>query len=381
MAVYKGVQLASSLALPAGLDGSRIAIDASRGGISLTQLVGDVNAALQGVSAEVMDAFGDLIHITPEDHLEYPSGGDPGRMTKVSELDTVDSTYATTVGHHIDLQPYKSRYTIGEIALMDLPLPRIQANIRMHTEKVRNTFEYEVFNRAFLNTSTALLPGGYAAPFANASNGFTFAPPAFGGQTFATTHTHYVGYNSSASATLASLLDGGAAHLSEHGHQAPYTAYVAEADVATYAALTNFIAYVAPVIQTIDRAGATSGAQYFANGIVQATQPSGGRTIGWYQSNYGPVELRATYRIPTKYVFMYKSYGYNSPKNPLYVRIRPAVGFGVRMYVEPHADPLYQIKSMEMRMEFGVAAGMDRTAGFAGFLATGNTTYVAPTIS
>lgn len=380
MAYYNGVQLATSVTLPDGLSGVRIAIDSKRGGTSLAEFAGELDTALAAVNAELINKWGDLVHVTTENHLEYEDGGDAGVMVDESDLDTLDGSYALTQGHHIDLRNKGDRWVVGATMLRDMRREQIDANIRMKVRKVRNTFEKSVLTRFFLNTSTALAPAGYAAPFANASNGFTWTPPSVGGNTFASTHTHYNAYNTGSSATFATVLNGLAAHLAEHSHEAPYIAMISETDVATISALTNFIQYVAPVATTIDRAGVTSGNQYFATGQAQAAQMTGGRLVGFYQTPNGPVEIRATARIPTLWVGMYKSYGINDPRNPMYVRIHEDVGFGVRMYVERDDDPTKMIKAVQFRMEYGVAAGRDRTVGAAGYLINSDT-YTAPTIS
>jgi hypothetical protein len=115
----------------------------------------------------------------------------------------------------------------------------------------------------------------------------------------------------------------------------------------------------------VDRGGATSGGQFFARG----QRPFA--LVGYYQSDYGLIELRATARLATGYAGLVKSYGQLDSRNPLAVRVHPQVGFGAYVVPETTPDDDYPVKQLDVEFEFGVGVGMDRTNGAAGLLVAG----------
>lgn len=371
MADVRGVLTQLNHALPSGVDPTRLAQWRLKEGSSYSEFRSMVANAIDGVNGEILSRWGDLIHVTFDDYLEYPTGGTIVDMPETSDLDVLDAYKGETVAHMIDLKTREFRIASSKKFLMDVRQPVLQATVINRIQSYRNLIEKAVLTRALTNTSNLLGASGYDVGWADASGTITYAPMPFGGNTFATTHNHYIGYNSSSSKTLADAFDGLAATLSEHGHEQPYTAYVAEADVTTIRGLTNYIRPTRQSVVTIDRGGATSGNQFFATGVVEATPPAGGRYIGEYDTGYGTVILRAISRLATGYVFMYKSYGQNDPRNPIYVRVRPEVGFGLRLIEEPSFDDFYPIKSIMAEVEFGVSVGRDRTAGAAGLVVAG----------
>jgi hypothetical protein len=170
------------------------------------------------------------------------------------------------------------------------------------------------------------------------------------------------------------MLNGLAETLQEHGHAPPYVAIVPRADIASYYALTNWVEIVEPVVSTIDRAGATTGAQFFATGTREFGQ------IGFYHSQYGLIEVRATARIATGYAGLVKSYGSNTARNPLAIRVHPEAGFGAMVRPETTPDDDYPLKKLNIEMEYDIGVGADRTNGAAGRLVSGGA-WTNPTVS
>jgi len=243
---------------------------------------------------------------------------------------------------------------------------KINAAISTIVRKLRWRFEQKLLTRWFTNTENSIGSAGYDVPFVRGTGGSVdFAPPAYDGEAFTTSHDHYVGYNATTPETFANVFNGLAETLQEHGHMAPYTALVSRADVATFLELTSWVKIVDPIISVIDRGGATSGAQFYAPG-----QRDFGH-IGYYQSTYHLIEVRATNRLPTGYVGLVKSYGNLDTRNPLAVRVHPATGFGAFVIPETTPDDDYPVKQLDIEMEYGVGMGMDRTNGAAGYLVAG----------
>jgi len=176
------------------------------------------------------------------------------------------------------------------------------------------------------------------------------------------------------SKTSADVLDELAETLQEHGFSPPFNALVSRADVALYRVLTGFVEVVDPVINYIDRGGETSGNQFYATG----SRAFG--LLGYYQGEYGLVEVRFTNRVPTGYAGMCKSFGNLAAQNPLTVRVHPDVGFGAYVVPETTPDDDYPVKQLDVEMEFGIGVGQDRANGAAAFLDASGT-WTNPTIS
>lgn len=366
--------------LPDGLDEARILNWMLKEGRSYGPMRSDVAASLNGLNQELLDAWGDLIYITPEDHFEYPDGGAVTDFPVIGELDRVSLYKGSTKGHMIDLLARGKGIggTWREIA--DMRESVLQASINDITQAGRQTFEKGVLTRAMTDTANALGSSGYDLGFCDASASVTFTPPTNGGKTFASSHTHYVGVNT-ASYDHGGMLDQLMAHLQEHGHAGPYIAKVSESDVAAYRALTGYIEPVDSTVIVIDRGGESTGNRYFEQGNMEAPGLAGaGYYIGSYQGQNGRCRLYATARIPDQYALVYKSYGRNNMKNPIAVRIRPSVGFGFYIQEEASNNNEWPVKVIRIEFEYGVSCGRDRMVGAAGYLVSGGV-WVDPTIA
>lgn len=377
MADFKGILTTQSFALPTGWDATTLARWSFRNGRTYDQLRSEIVAGLQGVNNEFLARWGDLIYITTEQAVEYEDGGGTGEMIDVTELDRVEPQRGETKGHMIDLREIGDAIGGTEKFFRDARESIITASVAGLVRRGLNTWEKRLLTRATSNTVKTIGTAGYDVPFANASGTVTWTPPSFGGKAFASSHDHFIGYNSGASATLADVLDGLAATLHEHGHAAPFTAYVSEASVTAIRGLTN---YVQPVQFVRDRGAATTGPQFSVQGQMTEMPAAGGRMIGYYDTAYGAVELRSTNRLAAGYVFMYRSYGVNNPNNPIWVRVHPEVGFGFYIKEIPSYNTNYPVKTIEVRAEQGFGVGRDRTNGANGYLVSGGT-WANPTIS
>lgn len=377
MADFKGILTTQSHVLPTGWDANTLAKWKMRNGRTYDQLRSDVIAGLQAVNNEFLGRWGDLLYITTEQSVEYQDGGGTGEMIDVTELDRVEPQRGETKGHMIDIREIGDGIGGSEKFFRDAREAVITASLAGLVKRGLNTLEKRLLTRATTNTVNTIGTAGYDVPFANASGTVTWTPPAYGGKTFLTTHDHFTGYDSGSSKTLADVLDGLAATLHEHGHTAPFIAYVSEADVVTYRTLTN---YVKPVSFAMDRGGASSGPQFFTQGTMAGMPQAGGRAVGLYDTAYGVVELRATNRLSTGYAFMYRSYGVNTPDNPIWIRVHPDVGFGFYIKEIPSYSTNYPVKTIEVRAEQGFGIGRDRTNGANGLLVSGGA-WANPTIS
>lgn len=360
---------------PTGVDFTKVAEWMKRQGASWEQITSDAALAIAGVNQEIVDKYGFLMSTTEEYDFEYPNGGTVTASKEVTDVTVTDGVKSDTIGHMIELKVYESALSASMRSIQDLRRQKITATINTMVAQVRERFEYELFWRLFRNDEKQIGTSGYNVGFVTLSGSVVYTPLKYGGATFSS-HTHYNGYNSGASATLATMLDDLSSELAEHGHNPTFTAYVSRADINTYRGLAKFVDFVAPSVTAIDRGGATTGASYYTTGQIQYADG----VFGYYQADAGFVELRATARVATGYAAMFKSYGQLAPRNPLRVRVRPGKGFGAYLVTEASARSDYPIEKLLAQMEFGVGVGEDRTNGAVGYLVSGGT-FANPTIS
>jgi len=366
MAEVIGPQTLLNKALPTGWDGTRLAEWLTRDGISYSELVNQMALALGDFNAEMVRDWGWLMFLTEELAMEYENGGSVTASPDITDVDTPTATHGTTIGHMLDLRVYGEAIGGTRRYFRDSRSAKINAAISTIVRKLRWRFEQRLLTRWFTNTENSIGTAGYDVPFVRGTGGTVdWAPPAYDGEAFATSHDHYVGFNATTPLTFADAYNGLAETLQEHGHAPPYTAVVSRADVATHLALTKWVEVVDPIINFIDRGGSTTGAQFYVPGQREFGQ------IGYYQSNYGLIEVRATARIATGYIGMVKSYGNLDSRNPLAVRVHPATGFGAFVLPETTPDDDYPVKQLDIEMEYGVGVGNDRAAGAAGYLVAG----------
>ena len=365
--------------LPSGVDAGRLAQWRLRQGISYGEFRSTVAGAFNAVNAEILSNWGDLIHVTEEDMMEYPTGGTTGEMPELTEMDLAELIKGETTAHSIDLKPYGDGIGGSWRYFEDMRQATLSASIRQIVQRGRNTFERKILTRAMTNTVNTLGTNGKDVPFCNASaSSVTFAPPAMGGEAFATSHNHYIGL-ASGSKGYDDVLEEIGEHLLEHGHMAPFNVKVSTADVLAYHALANFSKPISNNVIIVDQGGGTEN-RFFERGEVESPGMAGsGIYIGSYQSSRGLMRLYATSRIPTAYAFGYKSYGVNNAMNPIAVRVRPSIGFGFFINEIASDNDKYPIARIQIEFEFGVSVGEDRTNGVAAFLVSGGA-WVNPTI-
>lgn len=373
-----GAQTILANAIPTGVDGTRLAQWRMRDGRTWREHVNALAAKIAEKNLMMANKWGDLFGITDDIMVEYEQGGSVTKADKITDVSDITATSGETIGHMIDLFDYGVGIGGSSKYFRDGRRMKFISDVNTAVRKIEWRWEYNLLNRFFVNTEYAVGSAGYNVPFVRGTGGnVDYAPPAFAGEAFTTSHDHFLGFNASTPKTMTDVLNGLAETLVEHGHTAPFTAIVSKVDVdaGTFAALTGFVQLVAPVVQQIDRAGATSGNQFFASGQFALEG-----TIGYFQSIYGQITLRMSSRVPTAYVGMYKSYGSRDMRNPLWVRVHPDVGFGIRIVPETTQDKDWPLKQVNFTFEFEVGVGQDRTNGAVGYLVAGGS-YANPTIT
>lgn len=380
MAEVIGYQTILSKALPTGVDGTYLAQWALRNGRTWQQVVNDVATALTGANNELTARWNWLYFLTEDAMMEYPNGGTITEMPVLTDTDDPDPIRETTIGHMIGLYARGRAFGGSKRFFRDMREQQMLANIRGVVEAGRKAFERDLLKRIFTTTDNQIATSGYDVPFVHSTTGqVDFTPPAYDGEVFLNTHDHYIGY-ASASYGLDDVLNGNAEHLQEHGHEAGdmgYTAIVSRADVTSYYALPDFVRPISNKVDMIDRAttAADTGSAMFSR--TGRNKPG---LIGWFESQFGTIEVLATSRVPTGYAAVLKSYGEGNERNPLGVRVHPDVGFGMYVVPETSGDNQWPLKKVNVEFEYGVGVGRDRTNGVVGYLVSGGA-WAEPTIS
>lgn len=376
MAEVLGARNILDRALPTGADGARLAQWQLRSGVTFAEFAGRVANALAVYNQSLLTDWGWLMFITEELLMEYPNGGSVTATPQRTDIDQIDPRHDSTISHMIDLLIYGEPIGGTRHFFRDARDAQLRADLRGIINRLRWRFEQKLLTRWFTNTETLIGSAGYNVPFVRGTGGnVDFAPPAYGGEAFATSHDHYLGVDTD-SYGYDDALNQMAEHIQEHGHNGPFVAVVSRADVASYYALPDFVRPVSDNVVYIDRGttSADTGAAFFSR---QAREMG---VIGGFESQYGFIELRATNRVPTKYLGLVQSYGNNNEMNPLAVRVHPDEGFGARIVAQSQDDDLNPIKLIDVEFEYGVGVGMDRTNGVAAYVDSSGT-WTNPTIS
>ncbi len=376
MAEIVGVQTILSKALPTGVDGARLAQWQLRSGKTYQQWVTEAAQAVAGFNNDLATQWGWLFSLTTDPMMEYPNGGSVSEAPEISDTDRVDAVSGDTIGHMIDLTAYGRGIGGSKRWFRDAREAQFDAQLRNLVNQFRWRWEKRLLTRWFTNTENLIGTSGYDVPFVRGAGGnVDFAPPAYGGESFTTSHDHYLGVDADTYG-YDDMLDELAETVQEHGHEPPYVVLVARADIASYYALANFVQPLGntPIV-IVEQGGLSTGiSRYFS----QAVREFG--VIGGYNGAYGYLELRATNRVPTGYAGLVKSYGNMDARNPLAVRVHPDIGFGAYIVPETTPDMSYPLKQIDVEFEFGVSVGLDRTIGAAAYRVSGGT-WANPTIS
>lgn len=352
--------------LPTGWDASQLAQFMFADGFTYEQIVGDVAMALveQGNQLLSDPILGGLFSTTPEIALEYRNGSAGTGMTLRTEHAEADTKRAATIGHMLPLKSYDRKLGWTWDFLRKVRSVQVTSDIADAMYDVRDSFQRGLLTRFFTTTENQLGASGYDVPFVKGGGSVAFTPPAYDGQSFTSSHTHF---DRQAANGQATALKAGAKHLFEHGIKGPYSAIIPQVDVATYSALTGYI-HPQRGIQYIR----TDSAANFG------AMPVDDRLTGAFETDFGLIYLWNTPRLPTNYLGLYKSWGLNDPRNPLAVRYDPKLGVGP-ILLRGAAFQEYPLEKATILHEYGVGV-KDRLNGYACYFAAGGN-YTDPTIA
>lgn len=354
----------SSLVTLTGWDAAALRGITLQDGTTFEAIVAQMRTALGSLNGELGSdpLWSGLVSFTDQAESEYRVGGSNG-FESFTEYGRPDAQRASTDGHMLPLQPFDRGLGWTWNYLRQARMSQVQADIADAIKDARDLWRVRLLTRLLKRgddsgVAIGLGAAGLSPGFATtaASTGVDFVPPTYGGTAFASTHEHYVPI--AGGVYTNAVFEDAANELREHGHQAPYTFLASGADEAVIAALTNFT----PVAQVNIRYG---------NTVDLATIPAGELSPGTYP--IGVISGFTVYIVagmPQYYGFGYKSYGSNSQRNPLRVRLNRGV---TRPTVTAFPDPrsgagaAYPLQYMMLFTEFGVGVG-DRTNGTARYV-------------
>jgi len=365
-----GVADLKDLALPSLWDTSEILKFRLESGRTFGELQQEIAQGLQMFNVNeliTMSNYGGVFAVQDVPEVEYPTYTNRG-VHELVEYKFSDPAHGATTGHLIGTRAWNITLGWTMRYLQKARSSKLDADIKMALADIRSHWQYRLLNRFFKSTSDTV-GTGQSVPFADGGTADTTYVPYISprGDSFTSSHNHFVNQSSTLSTTS---VDATVKNLWEHGHSAPYTAIIPEADISTWAALSNF-----KKPDWVDIAYHSSTTER-ARGLNDVAMD----IFGYYESPYGLVQVWATPRLPTLYYGMFKAYGAGDARNPLRVRFDPHVGFGWNLVPGQLAlSPLYVAAMMA---EFDVGVGEDRTNGVAVYLnGGGGGSYTDPTIT
>ena len=330
-------------------------------GATYEQVVGMATAALSGFNGGLRnDPFwSTLISFTDQPESRYIIGNSAS-MVAHTEYGRPDPNRAEIAGHMLPLRKWD--YMLGWTAdyLEEARLIDLEQDVALGVEAARNRWRISLINRflkrgddsgAVQGLSTTGLSPGFAT--AAASTGVDFTPPSYGGTAFTSDHEHYVGITGGA--FTAAVFTDAAAELMEHGHEPPYEFVIGTSDEATVSGLTGFVAVNTALINQ----AITSAQVTFTGQAIDGKRPIG--AIAGFRVWVVP-------GVPQYYGFGWKSYGPNSARNPLRVRLPQGASAPMLRLIRDSNNPgIAPVQNMMTQIHFGVGVG-DRTNGTARYV-------------
>ena len=350
----------TALTILTGWDASELKKYELEDGTSFAAIVAQMNAGLGALNAELYNdpLWSSILSYQDFPELEYRSGAG-NAMERHTEYSRPIAQRSETTGHMLPLLSWDIGLGWTWDYLRKARMAQLQADMAAAFQGVRDRWRLQVLTRLFQRgddsgAALGLGSAGYSPGFATdaGSTGVDFVPPAFGGNTFTSAHEHYVGI-SGGSPTLAMFQDA-KDELREHGHEPGpqgFDFWIGKTAEAAVRALTDFVPVAASNIA-------------YSNTVSLATL---GAEADMNQSYYiGTIEdfkVRVVPGIPQYYGVGFKSYGPNSMRNPLRVRVSKGAN---RPQVVAMADPrsgngAWPLQYLMLFTEYGVGVG-DRTA-------------------
>lgn len=332
-------------------------------GTTLDSVVAMMNAGLGAFSAEVQSdpLWSSLVSYTDQPDLEYRIGASNG-FSDFTEYGRPDAHRADTEGHMLPLRAYDRGLGWTWDYLRKARMSQLEADVADAIQDARDKVRVQALTRVLKRgddsgAKNGLGSSGYSPGFATAaaSTSVDFTPPQYAGNSFTSDHEHYVGI-AGGNYTNAVFSDA-KAELREHGHEPTYEFWISSVDESTIKGLSDFT-----------KAG-DSLVAYGANQDLAQLTNAADSPGSYYIGTIHDFAVRVVPGMPQYYGFGFKSYGPNSQRNPLRIRLQKGVSqFAASAMVDPRQGATHPIQFMMLFMEFGVGVGQDRTNGTARYV-------------
>ena len=330
----------------------------------------EMTAALGALNAELYNdpVWSGLVSYQNIPEVSYRIGSSNG-MERHTEYGLPDAKRAATEGHMLPFIKYDRGLGWTYDYLEDARMDQIQADIADAIKDARDRWRVAILTRLLKRgddsgDANGLGTTGYSPGFATAASATNvdFTPVTYGGTSFTSDHEHYVGI--AGGAFTAAVFTDANAELKEHGHNPPYDFWIGGSDEATVKGLTGFVGTASNLITY----GQDTALANFGQGNQIDMHGS------YYIGTISDFRIRVVPGIPQYYGFGFKSYGPNSQRNPVRIRLdkgqtRP------RAYMMKHPNAnngYFPFQNMYLFLNFGVGV-YDRTNGTARYV--NNTTW------
>ena len=196
----------TSLVMLSGWDATELKNYELQDGTTFATVVGEMNAALGALNAELYSEplWAAAVSWTDVPEIEYRDGASNG-MEVHTEYGRPDAKRAATQGHMLPLLAYDRMLGWTWDYLKRARMSQIEADIADGIKDVRDRYRVSLLTRVLQRgddsgVAKGLGAGGYSPGFCTTagSTSVDFVPPSVGGTAFASTHEHYVGITGSA---------------------------------------------------------------------------------------------------------------------------------------------------------------------------------------
>lgn len=340
-----------------GVDATELAKLSLQDGTTIQSVVSLLEAGYSALNLSINNdpLYSSLWSFTTDPQVSYRTGTNMA-FEQRTEYARPDPQRATLEGHMLPILGYDMQLGWTWDYLRNAYSAQIEADIASSINAAVDLVRAKVLTKTITKTDTTGAANGLGAAgispgFATTagSTGVDFLPPSFAGTSFATTHEHYA---IGATTLTAAQMVTNAANLKEHGHRAPFNLLVSSLDEATFRALGTFVPISDPRI-----------AQYSSTSVLANSNGAPEGAIGYLSDSAAWVIPVIGW--PQNYTFMFKSYGPNSPLNPLKVRVgKGESALRVIAFPDPNkgTSPTNPIGTLMGWTEFGVGVN-DRTDG------------------
>lgn len=350
------------LVLLAGWDATALKNFELQENFPINRVVAEMNSAIGALNAEVTGdpLWSSVASYTDMPEAEYRIGASNG-FERHTEYGRPDPKRADITGHMLPLLAYDRGLGWTWDFLRNARVEQVRADLADAIKDARDIIRVRILTRLLKRgddsgEAAGLGSTGESPGFATAaaSTGVDFTPPSYGGTAFTSDHEHYVAI--SGGVYTNAVFSDAKSELLEHGHMPPYEFWISATDETVVRALTDFYAVGEPLVAfgaLQDRATFTAD---FINGA-------------YYIGAIHDFRVRVVPGLPQYWGVGFKSYGANSERNPLRIRLPKGQS---RLQVVAMQDPrngsgAHPLQYMMLFTEFGVGV-KDRTAGTARYV-------------